>query len=152
MAKKLSARLSKASGAVNDDADMRIPGFLIESKRRENIGNKIIFNVKFWEKLRKQSVRTNRVPVYAWHTNNQCFCITYKDNMCELLQKLKKPIQSSIVSFMKSINIIVKIEDYYLLHDTAYNSGKTPSAEFPYNHILMSIVDFDTFKKCTEAS
>ena len=49
----LGASLTKGSGAVNDDGDMRIPGYLVEHKQR----NKDVVSVpyKTWEKIQRQA-------------------------------------------------------------------------------------------------
>jgi hypothetical protein len=147
-AKKLNGQLSRGSGAVSDDADIRIPGFLIESKRRENIGNKIIFNVKFWEKLRKQAIKTNRMPLYLWHTNGQSFCISYSDVLIDMLKSSGKKIFHVFIEYTHNVNYIFKIEDYEKVYSSAYNCDSIPITEFYYERkIPMTIIDFDTFNK-----
>jgi len=151
-AKALGARLTRGSGAVFDDADMRLAEFLIESKRRDNIGKKVIFYAAFWEKLKKQAVRTNRTPMYMWHTDGRCFVVTYLPVMVDVLQKEGRRICTGDIKTTGTTNTIMAIEEFDAFHAWAYNKNMLPLMIFYYGKFEMALIDFETFKNCMEAA
>ena len=146
IAKILHGRLTKASGAVNDDADIRIPGFLIESKRRDTVKS-IVFYPKIWEKLRKQCVQTNRLPLYMFSSNGKTYCITYKDLLTSDIMKGKRIIKTRTSGRLKS-NIHIDPEEYWNAHDLAYVAKAYPMLVFFYKNMAYGIIDLDTLRIC----
>lgn len=93
IAKRLKGNITRGSGAIRDDADIRIDEFLIEVKRRSNQDNKVILYPKFWEKLRKQCVKYNKMPLYAYNTANDYYFITYVDSFYWIENKVEYIIE-----------------------------------------------------------
>jgi hypothetical protein len=60
IARKLGAKLTHGSGSINSDADMRIPGYLIEHKSRA--GDRISLSYDIFEKIRRQANQRNLSP------------------------------------------------------------------------------------------
>lgn len=142
IAKHLNGRITNGSGCVADDADIKIPGFLIECKRRDTIGDKIVFYPKYWEKLRKQSVKLNRDPLYVWVTHGNYYCITYLDTLLSLNDKIK---HREVINKQKS-NVIIKTEDFINCFNETLKSTPTPVLTFNYQNINFGIIDLNHFK------
>lgn len=69
IAEKFGGQLSRASGAVFDDGDIRIKGFLVESKRRDTLKGIYVSN-SVWLKIRKQAIMRGRKPLLVY-TNKE---------------------------------------------------------------------------------
>ena len=96
IAKKLGGKLTHSSGAVMDDADIRIEGFLTEVKHRSGLGNKVVLDPKFWEKLRKQCVKHNKMPLYVYQADEDIYGITYIDSFYWIENKAEQMIKPRI--------------------------------------------------------
>jgi len=155
ISKKLKGQLTSASGAVNDDSDIKIPGFLIECKRRDTLGDKVFLDVKYWEKLKKQCVRANRSPVYMWQVNNEVYCITYLDIIKDLLLKEKYDIIN--IPYKEVINkrneltkVVFNLNEYYTATCKVWEQDKIPIIQFLYKKIDLAIIDFNSFRRSNE--
>jgi hypothetical protein len=147
IARKLEGKLTNGSGAVNDDADIKIHGFLIECKRRDTIGDKIVFNIEFWEKLRKQSVKCNREPLYIWEVHGNQYCVTYLDTIREMACFMSDEIMIGTVHYNTVTNVTIKVEDYIDSYNHIVSKGKIPVISFRHEMIDFGIVDLDSFKR-----
>lgn len=149
IAKKLGGRMTNGSGCVSDDADIKIPGFLIEAKRRETTGNKIVFYPKIWEKLRKQSIKCNRTPLYCFQAGGQTFFITYRDVYDSDLMR-DMDVLKTIIDTEPKTNIIIPIEEFDDLYNLAYKVGKVPLLLFKHFDIIYGVTDIKTMKTCLD--
>jgi hypothetical protein len=151
-AKKLGGRLTRASGAICDDADIKCEQFIIESKRRESNQSEIIFYPKFWEKLLKQAVKCRKRPVYMWHTGGKCFVITYEDDILGAFSLMKRMATGIAFPYKEKVNFRFLIDDFENATATEYRNGYQPYGFFFYKKIPMALIDFTTFKEIVEFS
>ena len=105
LAKKLKGKLTRGSGCVCDDADIRVDGFLIEAKRR-SATKSIILDKKYWEKLRKQCVKYNKMPLYVFQAGDDAYGITYLDAFNIIEYKVEH-----MIDIEDKTNIIIQKDD-----------------------------------------
>jgi len=149
ISKILSGKLTNASGAINDDADIRIPGFLIECKRRETTKGKIVFYTKVWEKLRKQSIKTCRIPLYIFQAKGDSYCITWLNAIEDLIRGKHIGCFNINVKCNIKSNVIIKVDDFNDVYK-GYTFNKFNVATFKYNNITFGIIDLDALYRLTK--
>ena len=134
ISKKLGGKLTVASGAVHNDADIRFDDFLAESKRRTG-AKKITMLKAVWEKLRKQAVRTNRTPIYFFDNGIRKWAIMHNGDMHIALKwtpNVYNPIEC------KTKNLLIDPNEKGLIEE-AYVDVK-------YNNSSFTVMEFNTFK------
>lgn len=140
-AKKLGVTTNNGSGAVNDDADFRLEGFLVEHKYRNK--KTIWADMNWWQKVKKQAILLNRKPALIVETNN-CSVIYFQfGDVCLLKHKFDlELITSSRSKYLRSSEFRDKVYDSQL-------SGKMFIVEYKPERIM--IMDVDDFKDIISA-
>lgn len=73
------------SGNIFSDADLKFDNILIESKSYDD--DNITFYKKFWDKLKKQAIRYNKIPCYVYTNNIDSYCIMSSADLYTLNKK-----------------------------------------------------------------
>lgn len=79
------SRKQIASGSVLNNADLEFKNILIESKAYDD--ENITFYKKFWDKLKKQAIRYNKIPCYVYTNNTDSYCIMLSSDLYTLNDK-----------------------------------------------------------------
>ena len=83
-AKRMSAKPTVASGAVFGDADFRWKDFLVEHKYANK--NTVWYNIKAWDKIRKQAIMRNRRPLLIFE-NDELRVVYCDDSVIDVKDK-----------------------------------------------------------------
>lgn len=79
------SRRTIGSGNCMNDADLKFENILIESKSYDD--ENITFYKKFWDKLKKQAIRYNKIPCYVYTNNTDSYCIMLSSDLYTLNDK-----------------------------------------------------------------
>lgn len=145
ISKDLGGNLTRASGATNDDADIRIVGnYLIEVKRRDTVVN-IVFDPGHWEKLRKQAIKANKEPIYIFVCKESRYVFGNFNSLDELFKNkaYKRPIRTHAES-----KVHIAFQDFWDIFTHAHktNDNRPVICQFFFNNLnigLTSFIDFE---------
>lgn len=149
-AKNLGGQLTKGSGAVNDDADIRFNDCLIEMKRRDTV-NDIIFYKRVWKKLNKQAVKASKMPVYIFQRKNTNYIISYADNwMYECSKNSISYITESISTCTGNLNSHFAVDEFWVMIERYQENGRVVILTFQdriSSALTFGIITYEDFKK-----
>ena len=130
ISKRLGGKLTNASGAVNNDADIRFKGYLIECKRRDTETSIVLYR-KIWNKLRKQAVRTNKLPIYIFERKMDRYVFTYTDILDDLFNKTRPTrYEFGYESPGQDKNIRINFEDFWRSYSDSHSRGVICTYQF----------------------
>lgn len=153
IAKNLGARLTKNSGASNDDSDIRYKKCLIECKRRDK-AKQIIFNMATWKKLRRQAVKANKTPIYIFQCKNDKYVLSYVDFFKQKFNSFI--VYHKYLKFRQRSNprsIRISFDYFWGAYSTGHNYKglipmiQTNDIDFYKNSVSFGILEFDDFKR-----
>lgn len=153
IAKKLGGQLTNASGAVNDDGDIRYDKCIIECKRREG-AKSITFHMDTWRKVRTQAVKASKMPVYIFQTRGNRFVMTYLDFM----KTKTRPNQVMVVKYMPlddfTEHIHIKFKNFWDCYLRARKDNQKKllmSFQVATSKVEYCVLEFEDFKQIMEA-
>jgi len=150
IAKKLGGRLTNASGAVNNDADIRCGKLLIECKRRDTL-KKINFAIATFEKLRKQAIRANKTPIYILQLPDGKYVMSFVETLTELIDAKKRSYMVKSGDIART-NIIVGMQEFWDHYYTSHTGGSIPIYAVASDNyeFALGIMEFEDFKSIIE--
>jgi len=89
IAKKFGGQVTIASGAVHDDGDVRINGFIVESKRKLTKKSISVTNT-VWKQIRNQALKRSRRPLVIFKNSELSVAILDLEDFKEMYDKCKK--------------------------------------------------------------